>query len=48
MEKEIIIEELEKIKKEVLWESNGQYCARISSGKIIDYIDKRIKELKEQ
>lgn len=36
--------ELEEIKEEIMWEANGQFCARISSGKVLQILDNHIKE----
>ena len=38
-------EELEEIKEKILWETNGQYFARIGASRVLDIIDKRIKEI---
>ena len=36
--------ELEEIKEEIMWEANGQFCVRISSGKVLQILDNHIKE----
>lgn len=42
------IEELEEIKEEIMWEANGQTCARINASRLLSILDKHIEKLKEE